>query len=121
MKKYFLLFLLFSALISQAQDYIIKFSGTGASGSVDQVIVENITQNKKIILAKNQYLHLTGNNNNVVQTKSSVSYKTTSANEITMLFKDGDRMRFTGSSGDYSTVISDSPKQSKNFTFRFIS
>ena len=40
--------------------------------------------------------------------------------EIFMQYNNGDRLKLTGMSGDYSTVISDIPVESKTITFTFI-
>ena len=61
MKKItFLVLLLFILMNIQAQDYLISFSGTGASTSVTSVKVENLTQGTNLTLAGNQVLHLRG-------------------------------------------------------------
>ena len=59
MKKFILLLVLLSAIISlKAQDYQISFAGTGASTTVDTVTVENQTQGKSISLLGSETLHL---------------------------------------------------------------
>ena len=59
MKKITLLFLLiFAITTTQAQNYQISFAGTGASTTVDSVIVENLTQCTNTILGGSDILHL---------------------------------------------------------------
>ena len=59
MKKILLLsFLIFAIATSQAQNFLISFTGTGASTIVDSVKVENLTQCTTLILSKNEVLHL---------------------------------------------------------------
>jgi len=50
----------------KAQDYQIIFSGTGSSTNVDSVVVENITQNKRITVKGNEILHLTSISTDVI-------------------------------------------------------
>jgi uncharacterized protein (TIGR02145 family) len=59
MKKFtFILSILLAVIKLQAQDYIISFSGGGASNSVETLKVENLTQGKSITLAGSEILHL---------------------------------------------------------------
>ena len=59
MKKIILsvVFLLFVCQLF-AQDYLIGFSGIGASSTVETVKVENLTQGKNITLSGSEILHL---------------------------------------------------------------
>ena len=51
---------LFAAAVLQAQDYLISFTGSGQSTSVDSVQVENLTQGTTLSLDGNDVLHLLG-------------------------------------------------------------
>lgn len=55
-----LIILLFALLLTKAQDYLISFSGTGESTTVDSVFVENLTQGTSLKLAGSDTLHLLG-------------------------------------------------------------
>ena len=57
-KLVYLILLLFAVGSIHAQDYIINFSGNGASTTVDSVKVENLTQGKSISFAGAETLHL---------------------------------------------------------------
>ncbi|MCX6223247.1 MAG: T9SS type A sorting domain-containing protein [Bacteroidia bacterium] len=50
--------ILFSVIPSHAQDYLISFSGNGASNTGETVKVENLTQGKSISLSGSDILHL---------------------------------------------------------------
>ncbi len=56
----FLLMLSIPVAHLQGQDYMINFSGSGASTSVTTVIVENLTQDTKLTMSGNDALHLEG-------------------------------------------------------------
>lgn len=72
MKKIILIFILSIAIYKVfAQDYIIDFEGTGASNSVDEVIVENLDQNTKLLLQGYNILHLS---NKVGKNEISINY-----------------------------------------------
>ena len=61
MRKTTLLVLLIFAMTKiQAQDYLISFEGTGAAGSVDSVLVENLTQGTHLTVYSGNQLHLLG-------------------------------------------------------------
>ena len=51
---------IFCTLTTNAQNYLISFSGTGASNSVDSVKVENLMAGTSLTLKANEILHLTG-------------------------------------------------------------
>ncbi len=55
------LFLLFALLTGalKAQNYQVNFTGTGASTSVDSVIVQNLTQRTSLKILQGEILHLT--------------------------------------------------------------
>ncbi|BBE18584.1 major paralogous domain protein [Aquipluma nitroreducens] len=53
-----IIFLFFSGFSVNAQDYLINFSGTGSSTSVETVTVENLTQGKSITLSGSKNIHL---------------------------------------------------------------
>ena len=122
MKQYSILLILSLFIMNvQAQDYFISFSGAGAVNSVDQVKVENLTQHTHLTLPGGEMLHLEGNTptQESETTQKSVSLKSRML-ETSMLYTTGDRLKFTGSSGNYSTVIMDSPQEDKKLTFRFV-
>ena len=205
----------------QAQDYLINFTGTGASFTVGTVTVENLTQGKSIILSGTEVLHLAktiagldpildqnntlliypnptkdnttiefvstatgkvnielfdisgkgvvteqatlpiGTNyfqisglgsgiftvrissqsysyigkivsNGTLGSKVKISYNGSSENpitakklksannEIVMQYTTGDRLKITGTFGNYSTMVMDVPTQSKTINFNFI-
>ena len=59
MKKFFsIIFLSLWVLVVNAQDYLINFSGTGSSTTVETVTVENLTQGKSVTFAGSKTLHL---------------------------------------------------------------
>jgi uncharacterized protein (TIGR02145 family) len=61
MKKIIFLLLVFSVITNlNAQNYLISFTGTGASAIVDSVKVENITQCKDTVISGSYILGLTG-------------------------------------------------------------
>ena len=51
-------FISFGSLM--AQDYLISFTGSGVSSTIDSVRVENLTQSKNLVINGNVVLHLTG-------------------------------------------------------------
>jgi uncharacterized protein (TIGR02145 family) len=58
-KKYIILLIFILAISElQAQDYLINFTGSGLSLTVDSVIVENLTQGTSIILSGSNTLYL---------------------------------------------------------------
>jgi len=60
------------------------------------------------------------NNKAVDEKASKTDYKGTQAT-VDMQYTTGDRLKFTGFSGNYSTVKTDIPAQDKTITFNFIS
>lgn len=67
MKKSILILpIIFAIFNLQAQDYLINFTGTGASSNVETVTIENLTQGKSITISGSQTLHL-------VETATSVT------------------------------------------------
>jgi uncharacterized protein (TIGR02145 family) len=60
MKTILFLITIFFALTANAQNYLITFAGAGASSSVNNVKVENLTSGKSLTLNGNDILHLTG-------------------------------------------------------------
>jgi len=61
MKKFFpIIFLSLWVLFANAQDYLINFSGTGSSTTVETITVENLTQGKSITFEGSKTLHLMG-------------------------------------------------------------
>ena len=98
MKKYvFITFLLVAILKIHAQDYVISFAGAGASEIFDSVKVENLTQNKSILVPGGNQLRLnvvaTGINSLTDDTKSPLSIYPNPAKEYSLvefdLLKDG--------------------------------
>jgi uncharacterized protein (TIGR02145 family) len=59
MKKLFFLITISFSLFSNAQNYLLTFAGTGASSSVDNITVENLTAGTSLTLNGNDILHLT--------------------------------------------------------------
>jgi uncharacterized protein (TIGR02145 family) len=55
-----------------------------------------------------------------VKLKKSESESKGSAAIIDMLYTDGDRLKFTGASGNYRTIITDIPSSDKNINFDFV-
>ncbi|HEY9114544.1 MAG TPA: FISUMP domain-containing protein [Bacteroidales bacterium] len=61
MKKFtFIVSFLLTISILQAQDYLISFTGSGQSNSVDSIQVENLSQGTKLSFNGNDVLHLVG-------------------------------------------------------------
>jgi uncharacterized protein (TIGR02145 family) len=60
------------------------------------------------------------NNTQALGEKKSTLKSNGAMSTIDMLFSPGDRLKFTGISGNYSTVITDIPAQDKTVTFNFI-
>lgn len=61
MRKHAFLFLLtFIVAITQAQDYLISFEGTGAATMVDSVWVENLTRGTRLTVGSGNQLQLLG-------------------------------------------------------------
>ncbi|MEI7725807.1 MAG: FISUMP domain-containing protein [Bacteroidota bacterium] len=61
MKQISLVILFFVAMTNiQAQDFLISFSGSGSSNTVDSVHVENLTQGTSLSMAGNDQLNLLG-------------------------------------------------------------
>jgi uncharacterized protein (TIGR02145 family) len=225
MKKLLFLIMIFCALKANAQNYLISFTGEGASSSVSSVKVENLMKGTVLTVNGNDILHLTiatiinsiddnqsselkiypnpmtynstlqiyppvagnavitildmtgkpvaqiqsnlenirqdfrlsgikngfylvnvkGNSyqfsgkllsnvksngpvsiekvNNRVQALNEKAEKTDSKGTqatVDMAYSPGDRLKFTGISGDYSTVVIDIPAESKTITFNYI-
>jgi uncharacterized protein (TIGR02145 family) len=90
MKKYFFItFLLVVILKINAEDYVISFTGTGASTTFDSVKVENLTQNTSIIVPGGNQLRLnviaTGINSLIDGTKSPLSIYPNPAKEFCLV------------------------------------
>ncbi|MCJ7446832.1 MAG: T9SS type A sorting domain-containing protein [Bacteroidales bacterium] len=60
MKIVLVLLAIFCALKANAQNYLISFAGTGASSTVNTVIVKNLITGTSLTLNGNDILHLTG-------------------------------------------------------------
>jgi uncharacterized protein (TIGR02145 family) len=61
MKRHTCMVMLLAAVTSlQAQDYLIRFESSGASNTIDSIIVRNLTQETELVLAGNSALHLMG-------------------------------------------------------------
>ena len=61
LRKFIFLIALFHAILANAQDYLITFEGNGASRSLSNVRVENLTKGTDLILNGSDVLHLVGN------------------------------------------------------------
>ncbi|MBN2772688.1 MAG: hypothetical protein JXR31_00470 [Prolixibacteraceae bacterium] len=107
-----LLFFIFNSL---AQDYFISFSASGATNLLEKVEVLNLNTGLKKTLAGSDTLHLITEIRNSLLQKS---YKSNSV--IEMPYNIGDRLKFTGKSGDYQTIIMNTPHQNKILTFNFV-
>ena len=59
-KSTLVIFFVLAMLQTQAQDYLISFTGTGGSTIVDSVQVKNLTQNTSLTLNGTDVLHLMG-------------------------------------------------------------
>jgi uncharacterized protein (TIGR02145 family) len=60
MKRLFFGFAIFATLQVNAQNYLINFAGTGASKTVSEIKVENLTEGTSLILHKSEILRLIG-------------------------------------------------------------
>jgi hypothetical protein len=60
MKRIFFGFAILATLQVNAQNYLIKFAGAGASKTVSEVKVENLTEGTALILHRNESLRLIG-------------------------------------------------------------
>jgi uncharacterized protein (TIGR02145 family) len=61
MKKSFFLIAVFSVLNANAQNYLISFSGIGASTSISTILAENLSSGASLTLNGTDVLHLKGN------------------------------------------------------------
>ena len=68
MKKLLFLIAISCNLTVNAQDYFITFAGTGASNSVETVIVKNLTQGTSVTMAGTSVLHIALNTTGVEST-----------------------------------------------------
>jgi uncharacterized protein (TIGR02145 family) len=123
LRKYSILALFSLFIINvHAQDYIISFSGSGASNAVDAVKVENLNQEIMVDLSGAQVLHLINGyslqKENIV--KKSTGIQKSNLAEVKMRYNKGDRLKITGISGNYSTIFMDTPNQDKKLTFNFV-
>ena len=59
MKRILFLVVIFYGLTANAQNYLISFTGTGASTTVNSVKVENLTKGTTLTLNGGDILHLT--------------------------------------------------------------
>jgi uncharacterized protein (TIGR02145 family) len=112
MKKTFtviLSLLLTASLTCFAVNYSITFTGSGASTTVDSVLVQNLVTGIGVTVPAGNTLFLTDDPG---QTPPSGSTK--------MVFTTGDRILYTGSSGNYKTVVSDVPTSSKVINYYFV-
>ena len=119
----FLMIFLFAK--TQAQNYQISFSGTGASTTVDSVKVENLTQCTKLILSGSKILHLTAtvgiNEMSAGSTTGKMNNLKSSKSLIEMQYTTGNRLKLTGfSEGIYRTICMLVPASTQTVTFNFI-
>jgi uncharacterized protein (TIGR02145 family) len=108
MKKLLFLIIIFCALKANAQDYLISFAGADASTILNTVKVENLMKGTTLTINGNDILRLTTTAGKGTQATVDMAYTT------------GDRLKFTGISGNYSTVKTDIPTSDKTITFNFI-
>ncbi|MCU0473316.1 MAG: T9SS type A sorting domain-containing protein [Bacteroidales bacterium] len=73
----FVILLFVSVDILKAQDYLISFAGSGASTTVDSVIVENLTQGTYLGMSGNNVLHLVNTLTGVEQVNKNSDRKIT--------------------------------------------
>jgi uncharacterized protein (TIGR02145 family) len=100
-------------------DYLITFAGTGASTIVNTVKVENLTAGTSLTVNGNDILGLTAIITAMKKKTEKADSKGVQAT-VDMAYTSGDRLKFTGISGIYSTVITDIPASDKTITFNFI-
>lgn len=132
-----IILLIFAIAKTQAQDYQINFTGTGASTIVDSVKVENLTQCTGLSIYGNDTLHLTAvksvinkliNDKNITNSnfqalkdKGNMKILKSTSSIIDMQYNAGDRLKLTGfSEGLYSTVNMLVPTQTQSVNFNFI-
>jgi uncharacterized protein (TIGR02145 family) len=106
-----LMFLGFLPVKTVALNYTISFTGSGASSTVENVTVHNLTQGTLVTVPAGNVLNLSDAPNAVKQV---------SANYKTMSYMAGDWLLYKGISGNYSTIVTDMPTGSKTTNFNFV-
>ena len=112
MKKTFtfiLLLLLAANWHCFAVSYSITFTGSGASTTVSSVQVLNLTSNVNVSVPAGNALFLTDD-----------AGQTAPAGSIKMIYATGNRLLYTGISGNYKTVVPDIPTAGKAIDFYFV-
>lgn len=99
----------------------LKISELGKGIFIVNINSKKYSYSGKIVSLKKSHVYVSfpvveslGSNFSVVQTLKSVSA------EKYLIFKKGDVLKIIGTSGDYSTIVGDSPSAEKTITFNFI-
>jgi uncharacterized protein (TIGR02145 family) len=92
--------------------YFVKINGNGYQ--ISGKVISNGNPKGAISIEK-----INGINQSVEIKKPEAGSKGTLAT-VDMLYTDGDRLKFTGASGNYRTIITDVPTASKNINFNFV-
>lgn len=90
--------------------YLIQFKGSGDASVIDSVEVNNLTQNKKLLIKNGNSLRLTSTNNTASQVVT----------EQLMNYQSGDRLLIKGYSGKLCTILTDIPSGGKTVNFEFV-
>jgi uncharacterized protein (TIGR02145 family) len=89
--------------------YLIQFKGSGDASVIDSVEVNNLTQNKKLLIKNGNSLRLKSTNNtNQVGAEQLMNYQS------------GDRLLIKGYSGKLCTILTDIPTGGKTVNFEFV-
>lgn len=88
------------------KEFGISFAASGSSAAVSLVKVENPSSGASLTLNGDQTLYL--------------GHGTAPAGTVKMEYSAGQNLKYTGISGNYSTVVVDKPTRSKTITFNFI-
>lgn len=88
------------------KEFNISFAGSGASTTVSLIKAENLSTGVSVTINEDQNLYL--------------GHGTPPAGAIHMEYLEGQNLKYTGFSGDYSTVVVDKPAGDKTITFNFI-
>jgi uncharacterized protein (TIGR02145 family) len=97
-----------------------KITGIKTGSYVVKVISDIGLLSEKFISLKTKTENPTITKVSSIQTEISVINLKSTNDEITMQYNAGDRLKITGISGKYSTIITDIPSQNKTITFTFV-
>ena len=92
--------------------YFVNINGNGYQ--ISGKVISNGNPKGAISIEK-----IDGINQSVEIKKPEAESKGTLAT-VDMLYTDGDRLKFTGASGNYRTIVTDIPSTSKNINFNFV-